>query len=173
VDDPTESTADRISRLYVAYSRDALRLATALTGDTTLAADIVQTAFVRLLSRYRDIRGPELFYGYLRKTIVNLVRDSARRSAVEQRALRRFRRSAAADARNPINPSALVDSDAHFLSLINGLTQKQRTILVLRYFEDLSEAETASIMGVSTSSVKANTHRAMVTLRRMQEKGLT
>jgi RNA polymerase sigma factor (sigma-70 family) len=153
---------DRFERLYESYSLDALRLATALTGDRGLAADLVQTAFVRLLARFRDIRNPDSFYYYLRKTIVNLVRDDRKQAA---RAKDKLMREA---SMAPVHPSDLLeqlDSRDFLLRLMAALPQKQRTALVLRYFEDLSEAQTADVMGLSISSVKGLTNRAVAALR--------
>jgi RNA polymerase sigma factor (sigma-70 family) len=158
----------RIERMYEMYRRDALRLATALTGDAALAPDIVQTAFVRLLSTYRDLREQDFFYAYLRKTIVNLVRDSGRRAAVERRALGRLREGREDRAGQP-DEAARFGSFAYLIDLIRALPQRQRTVLVLRYFEDLSEEQTAQVMGVSVSAVKALTNRAMTRLRESYE----
>jgi RNA polymerase sigma factor (sigma-70 family) len=154
--------------MYETYRQDALRLATALTGDAALAPDIVQTAFVRLLSTYRDLREPDLFYAYLRKTIVNLVRDSGRRAAVERRALGRLLGRRQDRAGHP-DEAARFGSFAYLIDLIRSLPQRQRTVLVLRYFEDLSEEQTAQVMGVSVSAVKALTNRAMTRLRESYE----
>ena len=153
----------RFERLYEAFSGDAVRFATALTGDPNLASDIVQTAFLRLFSKYRDLRNPDAFYSYLRQTIVNLVRDGARKSATERATLSRH--GSANGRLDQADFAEEVDARHEMAALINELPQRQRTVLVLRYFEDLSEDETAVTMGISVSAIKSLTNRAVTNLR--------
>src|SRR2546425_13079151 len=75
---------DRLGALYVTHAPDALRLGYLLTGDRTLAEDLAQEAFVRMFGRFRDLRNPDAFGAYLRKTVVNLSRSHFRRVRVER-----------------------------------------------------------------------------------------
>src|SRR5262245_23313814 len=70
--------------LYRTHAADAYRLAYLLTGDRALAEDLTQDAFVKVLGRFRNIRNPDAFWWYLRRTIVNLSRSQFRRRAVER-----------------------------------------------------------------------------------------
>src|SRR6266581_1355869 len=79
----------RLGELYVRHADDAVRLAYLLTGDTALAEDIVQDAFVRLAGRLVHLRDPNAFHAYLRKTVTNLSKSHFRRKRVERAYLAR------------------------------------------------------------------------------------
>lgn len=147
-----------LADLYARHSGDALRLAYLLTGDGTLAEDLVQDAFVRLAGRLLHLRDPGGFHAYLRTTIVNLARSHFRRRAVERRVLERQPGPSA------MEPHDLSDRERLRRTLMT-LPVSQRTAIVLRYFEDLSEAQTAELMGRHPGAVKSLVARAMVTLR--------
>src|SRR4029450_2376978 len=83
---------DKLDELYRAFAPDAVRLAYLLTGDAGLAEDLAQDAFVRVLGRFRDLRNPESFWWYLRKTVVNLSRSYFRRRRIERAFLERERK---------------------------------------------------------------------------------
>src|SRR5256714_7912858 len=76
--------AGRLDDLYRRHAPDAARLAYLLTGDRALAEDLMQDAFVRMFGRFRDLRNPDAFGAYLRRTIVNLSRSHFRRAKVER-----------------------------------------------------------------------------------------
>src|SRR5207302_804336 len=71
-------TGRRLGELYRRHAPDAARLGYLLTGDRVLAEDLVQEAFVRMFGRFRDLRNPDAFGAYLRKTVVNLSRSHFR-----------------------------------------------------------------------------------------------
>jgi RNA polymerase sigma-70 factor (sigma-E family) len=147
-----------LADLYARHSGEALRLAYLLTGDASLAEDLVQDAFVRLAGRLLHLRDPGGFHAYLRKTIVNLARSHFRRRAVERRFLERQSEPLATE------PTELSERDRTRRALA-ALPLRQRTAVVLRYFEDLSEAQTADLMGCRPGAVKSLVSRAMSTLR--------
>jgi len=138
-----------------------LRFATALTGDRHHAEDLLQAVLERAYSRWTRIarRGdPEW---YVRRSIVNAAKDGwrgdHRRSAVLERL--------GAEEEYAYAPfDDYVTRDAVRRAL-HGLSAGQRTVLVLRYWEGLSEAEAAELMGVSVGTVKSQTHRAVKALR--------
>jgi RNA polymerase sigma factor (sigma-70 family) len=101
---------------------------------------------------------PGGFHAYLRKTIVNLARSHYRRRAVERRYLERQTEAP------PIDPDDLSDRE-RLRGALMALPIGQRTAIVLRYFEDLSEAQTADLMGRHTGAVKSLVSRGMGTLR--------
>ena len=70
----------RLAELYRRHAPDAVRLAYLLTGDRVLAEDLVQDAFVKLAGRFRDLRDPDAFAAYLRRTVVNLTNSHWRRT---------------------------------------------------------------------------------------------
>src|SRR5688500_9280891 len=79
----TAAETGRRETLYARHAPDAARLAYLLTGDRALAEDIVQDAFVKMFGRFRDLRHPDAFGAYLRKTVVNLTRSYFRRRGLE------------------------------------------------------------------------------------------
>lgn len=147
-----------LRELYVRHAPEALRLAYLLTGDRGLAEDLVQDAFVRLTGRFFHVRSSGAFAAYLRTTIVNLARSHHRRRAVE----RKFQeRSSSPDA---VDPPDLSDRD-RMRSALLMLPIRQRTAVVLRYYDDLSEAQTAEIMKCRQAAVRSLVARGMTTLR--------
>jgi RNA polymerase sigma-70 factor (sigma-E family) len=147
-----------LADLYARHADEALRLSYLLTGDGALAEDLVQDAFVRVAGRLLHLRDPGGFHAYLRKTIVNLTRSHYRRRAVERRYLERQTEAPA------IDPDDLSDRERLRRALM-ALPIGQRTAIVLRYFEDLSEAQTADLMGRHPGAVKSLVSRGMGTLR--------
>src|SRR6266513_2514152 len=81
----------RLGELYLRHVDDAVRLAFLLTGDSALAEDIVQDAFVRLAGRLVHLRDPDAFHAYLRRTVVNLSNSYFRRKRVERAYMARAR----------------------------------------------------------------------------------
>ncbi|MCQ4213950.1 SigE family RNA polymerase sigma factor [Streptomyces longispororuber] len=138
-----------------------LRLANLLTGgDRHEAEDLVQIALMKALGRWRHIEDPE---GYVRKVMY--------RHQVSRWRLRRPHREATF-AVPPENFGAADGTSAADLRITVGqalarLTPRQRTVLVLRYFEDLSETEVASALGCSVGTVRSTTHRSLARLRRL------
>lgn len=156
----TRVAAGRLEDLYVRHAPAALRLAFFLTGDRELAQDLVQDAFVRITGRFGHLRQPDSFDRYLRRTIVNLFTSHLRRVRLERAELARER------AERPPDPPPL-DAVEHdeLVRALRHLPERQRAAVVLRYYEDLTERETAEIMRCSTSAVNSLVSRAMVTLR--------
>lgn len=145
----------RLASLYYAHAGGARRLAYLLTGDPDLAEDLTQEAFIKLVGRFGDLRDPEAFGAYLRKTVVNLTRGHFRRLRVE----RRSRTRPAAD-RLPD-----VEQPDEVWEMLQRLPPRQKAAVVLRYYEDLSEQQTADALGCSVGAVKSLTNRAMESLR--------
>jgi RNA polymerase sigma-70 factor (sigma-E family) len=148
-----------IDDLYTDNVLESVRLAYLLTGDRNLAEDIVQDAFVKLTGRYHHVRNPEAFPVYLRRTIVNLARGHWRRLRVEREYLRRqVDRPEASRMPDVETSSALRDA-------LMQLSPKQRAAIVLRYYYDQSEEQTAETLECSVHAVKSLVHRGMVQLR--------
>jgi RNA polymerase sigma-70 factor (sigma-E family) len=151
---------DKLDELYRAFAPDAVRLAYLLTGDAGLAEDLAQDAFVRVLGRFRDLRNPESFWWYLRKTVVNLSRSYFRRRRIERAYLERERKRS--DQPRPFDP----DERRAMQEALLQLRPEQRAAVVLRYFEDLTEAQTAEVLGWPVGTVKSTVSRAMDRLRK-------
>jgi RNA polymerase sigma-70 factor (sigma-E family) len=147
-----------LAELYERHASEALRLAYLLCGDAALAEDLVQDAFVRLAGRLLHVRNPGGFHAYLRTTIVNLTRSHFRRRAIERRFIERHSEP------RPVDAPDHSDRDRMQRALME-LPIRQRTAVVLRYFEDLSEAQTADLMHCRTAAAKSLVSRGITTLR--------
>jgi RNA polymerase sigma-70 factor (sigma-E family) len=144
--------------LYVRHAPEGIRLAFLLTGDRVLAVDLVQ-AFTRLVGRLRHLRDPGVFGAYLRRTIVNLATSHFRRRRVERAYLERSATALEAE----INPNQELDATMHEALL--RLPERQRTAIVLRFYEDLSDVQTAEILRCSPGTVRSLVSRGLKTLR--------
>ena len=148
-------------RAYVAGRSPALlRTAYLLTGNRLDAEDLLQTALAKTYLAWDRIREREALDGYVRRIMVNSQTSRWRRRKVDEYATdvlpeRGAHRDAADD---------LVLHDALWTALA-ALPRRQRAMVVLRYYEDLSEAETAAVLGVSVGTVKSTTSRALGKLR--------
>ena len=160
-----EERRGRLQQLYMQHADAAGRLAFLLTQDRELADDLVQDAFVRLARTFVHLRYPDAFPYYLRKTIINLARSHFRRRALESNYLRR---SAERESTNDPN-RALHDREA-LARPLRTLSPRQRTAIVLRFYEDLSVEQTAELMGCSAGTVKTLVSRALERLREVIER---
>jgi RNA polymerase sigma-70 factor (sigma-E family) len=153
-----------LEALYRAHAAEALRLGYLLTGERTLAEDLVQDAFVKVLGRFHDLRNREAFWWYLRRTIVNLSTSHFRRRRVERAWLERQPPQEAASF-----PPDLGDRE-RLREALMSLRPEQRAAIVLRFYEDLSEADTAEALGMPLGTVKSTVSRGLDRLRRQVEK---
>ncbi|HEV8622222.1 MAG TPA: SigE family RNA polymerase sigma factor [Actinomycetota bacterium] len=148
----------RLEELYRAHAPEAMRLAYLLTGDRVLAEDLTQDAFVKVLGHFQDLRNRDAFWWYLRRTVVNLSRSSFRRRQVERAYLGRQR-----------PPEAIAGPDVGERERVRrallNLRPEQRAAVVLRYYEDMSEADTAEILGRPLGTVKSMVSRGIDRLR--------
>lgn len=145
--------------LYVRHAPEGIGLAFLLTGDRALAEDLVQEAFARLVGRLGHLREPQAFGAYLRRTIVNLVTSYFRHRRVERAYLERV----AGRREVQTNPNSELDERMHEALL--GLPKRQRAAIVLRFYEDLSDVQTAEILRCSAGTVRSLVSRGMQTLR--------
>jgi RNA polymerase sigma-70 factor (sigma-E family) len=142
---------------YVRARHQALlRFAHMLCGDAHLAADLVQDALERTGLRWRRLRDQEDPEGYVRRIIVNRYLNRWRR-------LRRERLVAEVPDRPDPLPSGR--SDDAVWQLLATLPRQQRAVLVLRFYEDMTEAAIAELLGCSLGTVKSNSSRALAKLR--------
>lgn len=156
----------RLAELYRWHARDGVRLAYLITGDRDLAEDLVQDAFVRLAGRLVHLRDPSGFEPYLRRTIVNLANAHFRRRKVERRYLERQR-----TMRPEVGSEFDVSAREAMRAALLALPTRQRTAIVLRFYEDLSEAQTADLMGCRRGTVKSLVSRGMDKLKARTEGG--
>jgi RNA polymerase sigma-70 factor (sigma-E family) len=134
------------------------RLGYWLTGNWGEGEELAQEALVRVYWRWPIVRRLDRPGDYLRKVLVNRYRSLLRRALVEARHATRIRQPAGA---NPADH----DGSLVLWAAVRQLPPRQRAVLVLRYQEDLSEAEVARLLGLSVGTVKSTTSRALSRLR--------
>jgi RNA polymerase sigma-70 factor (sigma-E family) len=151
----------RLAELYAAHAERTGRLAFLLTGDRELARDLAQEAFARLVTRLAGLRKAEAVDAYLRRSVVNLARNHWRRLGRERTFLRR---EGPAIACATVSQPEVADREAVWEAL-SRLPYRQRAALVLRFYEDLSERQTASTLGCAVGTVKSLVSRGLESLR--------
>jgi len=149
-----------LAELYERNAPGALRLAYLITSDADLSQDITQEAFARVAGRFRHLRSPDAFDTYLRRTVVNLCNSHFRHQRVVRAALEREANFATRTIDDPD-----VGLREELRSALRHLPARQRTALVLHYYEDLSEEELADAMRCSVSAARALVSRGKQTLR--------
>lgn len=144
-----------------------LRYGYLLTGEPHAAQDLVQTALAKLYLKW-DVVQARARTAYVRRIMVNEQASAWRRPWRR----REVTSSPLIDhiAGQLVETEGQAGHDAELWSVVTSLPVKQRAAVVLRYYEQLSEAETADVLGCSIGTVKSNTHRALAALRiRLQE----
>ena len=150
-----------VAELYERHVPAATRFAYLLTGDRTGAEDLAQDAFLRCVRRLTHLRTPDRFDVYLRRAIVNLHLSALRHRSVERTWL--VKEGAREASRVTQQPDVVAAQD--MWRRLQSLPPRQRAAIVLRYYEDLSEHETAQVLHASLPSVKSLVARGMATLR--------
>jgi RNA polymerase sigma-70 factor (sigma-E family) len=152
--------ADALADVFRAHHADVVRLAYLLCGDHERAEDLVADVFTKLYRRLQ--RGSvDNVRAYLRRSVVNQVNSSFRRLALERREAARRR----GDDRGVRAHADDVAERAAMLAALDRLPPRQRTAVVLRFYEDLSEREAAAVMGCSAGTVKSSLSRGLAKLR--------
>lgn len=147
-----DETASRFAELYRSEHDQLVRLAALILGSTAAAEDVVQESFAKAYQRFATIEVPQ---AWLRVAVVNGCRNEHRRVRVVQRYVASRPQSSRSD---PPELRELTDS-------LRRLPVRQRTVVVLRFYEDLPEQEIAKVMGVRVGTVKSTLSRALARLR--------
>jgi len=142
--------ADDYTALFERRRLAMVRLARLLTGSFDIAEEVVQEAFMKLQLAPSVTKNPE---ACLRTIVTNLSWGYLRRLRLERALLPEIR---------IVHPAPEIDET---WSVVCELPFRQRAVLALRYYEDLSEAETARVLGCRVGTVKSSHHRALATLR--------
>jgi RNA polymerase sigma-70 factor (sigma-E family) len=154
-----DRTAEEMDQFLTERADLLMRTAVLLTGSREAGQDLLQTALERLLRHWRTLEGdPE---AYLRRTLYNLAADGYRRRSRLQRKLLLLR----AGTPPPADTLACVDLRDALVRLLVQLPPRQRAVLVLRYWEQLTEAETAAVLGWPEGTVKSAASRGLRRLR--------
>ncbi|OON83014.1 RNA polymerase subunit sigma-24 [Streptomyces tsukubensis] len=161
------TASEEIDALYRHRRLDLVRLAVLLVDDIPTAEDVVQEAFAALYRRHSDtldnIADPE---AYIRRSVVNTSRDVLRR----RRTVRAYIPPRILPAPPPEDEILLKEEHQEVLRALRLLTVRQREVLVLRYWSNLSEADIAAALDLSRGAVKSTASRALKALaKRLKE----
>jgi RNA polymerase sigma-70 factor (sigma-E family) len=146
---------------------DLLRTAFLLTGSSHAAEDLVQTALLGAMRRWERIEDP---MAYLRRAMVNQRVSVWRRISSREVVTAVLPDSVARRMAQPDDSTTVAQRD-ELLTALGTLPARMRAVLVLRYWEDISEAETAEILSCSVGTVKSQASRGLVRLRTVLEAG--
>lgn len=158
-----------LTQLYLDQWSSLVRLAQLLLHDQGRAEEVVQDAFLALRQHGSAVRDPQRALAYLRSCVVNGSRSALRHRAVEARWLLAAAPSAEVTADQPSAEDVVVSGAEReqVLRLVRMLPTRQREVLVLRYYAQLSECEIAQALGISRGAVKSHAHRGLTALRQL------
>jgi RNA polymerase sigma-70 factor (sigma-E family) len=157
--------AAAVTALYQANALSMIRLAHVMLGDRAAAEDVVQDAFSGLYRRWAYVSDHDKALAYVRSSVLNACRSALRRGKPE------LSGSFPATAARPYGTSgetAVLDEEERVavMAAMRGLPNRQREVLILRFYLDMTDHEIAAEMGISESTVRSATHRALVALGR-------
>ncbi len=144
-------------------SRALWRSAWLLTGDAQKAEDLLQTALVKVWRRWSKVAKDGSVEAYARRALVTTYTDWWRRKWTGE-----VPTESVPEQREALDAIELADTRHDVMAALAGLSRGQRAVVVLRYFEDLSEAQTADVLGCSIGTVKSQHSRAIAALRSSQ-----
>ena len=157
-----------VEQLYAAHYKRLVRLSVLLVQDVETAEEVVQDAFVAMHGRWRTLREPDKALAYLRQAVVNRSRSVLRRRGVERR--HEPARTLSVVPEPGADSSALVHERRQaVLDALRALPRRQREVLALRYYLDLSEADIAETLGIRRGAVKSHASRGTAALRPLLE----
>jgi len=162
-----ESFDDALTELYRLHAKRLVEMLWVFVGDRAEAEDLCQEAFIRLHRVWHRIDHSVDVGAYLRATAFNLARSGFRRRLVA----RRLRPVPDADAAPAADESVELRVDQRaLLAALRRLPARQRECIVLRYWQDQTDADISATLGISPNSVKTHLRRAMATLEQHLEK---
>lgn len=154
-----DAERDEFRQFVVARGGGLFRVAVALAGDHHAAEDLLQGALARTYARWRQVRGdPE---AYVRRAMYHAQVSIWRR----RRRVSEVPADAVPEPPERRDDFGTTDQRLALLAALRRLGPRQRAVLVARFFEDLSEADTATLLGCSQGTVRSQVHRAIARLR--------
>jgi RNA polymerase sigma-70 factor (sigma-E family) len=157
-----ELPADGVDGLYREQAVGMIRLALVLTGDRATAEDVVQDAFLGLYRRWPGLDDTDGVVSYLRTSVIN-----GCRSVHRSRRIAWLRRPPHDPPVWSAEAAAIAGEDRReVLAAVVGLPRRQREILALRFYLDMSDSEIAAILDISRGTVSSTVSRALATLGR-------
>jgi RNA polymerase sigma-70 factor (sigma-E family) len=157
-----QPSEQEFAELFRASWARLYRLAFAVSGDGAAAEDDLQNAFAKVYSNWGRVRRADHPEAYVRRMVLNEVLGGRRNGFLKRERPHELVEAAGSVA----SPEAgVVERDAIWTA-VRGLPPRQRAVVVLRYYEDLSEAEIAEALGCSRGTVKSQASAAIAALRR-------
>jgi RNA polymerase sigma-70 factor (sigma-E family) len=154
-----------VEQLYAAHYRRLVRLAVLLVRDQETAEEVVQDSFVAMHGKWRTLKEPDSGLAYLRQTVVNRSRSVLRHRGVQSRYVERQRAERPSDVPGADQSALAGERRDRVLDAMRALPARQREVLALRYYLDLSEAEIAATLRISRGAVKSHASRGVAALR--------
>lgn len=151
---------DLVSGMFAEEATNLVRLASFFVDDRTAAEDLVQEAFIRLARSLHRIEDRSKVKPYLRSIVLNLARDHNRRGLMSLR----HRPPAEPDPPSMDDTMTLQEDRRRVIAALRELAPGQRNVLVLRFYSELSVAETAETLGISVNTVKTQQQRGLAAL---------
>jgi RNA polymerase sigma-70 factor (sigma-E family) len=156
-----------VAELFDREAASLVRLARFFCDDHDAAEDLVQEAFIRLHRSAGSIRDRDRAPAFLRSIVINLARDHNRRGLMSLRHQPSI--ATPAVSRGFEEDAVVAEDDRAVFAALRGLPDRQRACLVLRYYLELTETETAESLGISQSSVKTHCRRGLAALSHLLE----
>jgi RNA polymerase sigma-70 factor (sigma-E family) len=156
---------DSLAALHGEHYRPLVRLASLLIDDQGVCEELVQDAFVAVWRRRAALLDPDRLPAYLRSAVLNGARSHLRKREVR----RRHRAPEPAAVPSAEAGAVAAEETRTVVAALRALPDRQREVLALRYYLDLSEAEIASTLGISPGSVKTHAHRGLAALAPLLE----
>jgi len=158
------AAASSVEALYRQHGASAVRLAYLLTGDEAAAHDIAHDAFLCASARLWAMHDLSRFAGYLRRTVVRTTLMRQRSGTREQARVRAVANMNGSYAGDPVsNASDHID----LIEAMRVLSPRQQAVIVLRFWQDMSEAEIATTLGCRPGTVKLSLARGLDALRKV------
>jgi RNA polymerase sigma-70 factor (sigma-E family) len=149
----------RFEEFVAARGQALLRFAYVLTADPHLAEDVVQSALVKALKHWKRVESSTAPEAYVRRIVVTTLADHWRRASSSELA------TEAPEVATEPDPAERIGSADEMWRALTVLAPKQRAVLVLRYYADLSDDDIARQLGISAVTVRTQASRALATLR--------
>ncbi|MDZ4825405.1 MAG: SigE family RNA polymerase sigma factor [Actinomycetota bacterium] len=154
-----------LSELHRTHYRSCLRIAALLVDDPGSAEEVVQEAFVKVYRAWDKVRDMHAAPAYLRVVVVNTARSRLRRKYVAAK------HPPIPDGHAPGADDSVLVNEEHraVIAALQTLPRRQREVLTLRYYSDLSEREIADALGIGVGAVKSNASRGIAALAKKME----
>jgi RNA polymerase sigma-70 factor (sigma-E family) len=160
--DAAES-ARSVTELFTEHHLGLVRLALLIVGDLATAEDVVQDAFEQLHRRWRSLRKQSSALDYARSAVLNGCRSVLRRRLVARRHQARIAGPAPQDA----DAAVTLEQRTELIDAFRSLPRRQREVLALRYYLDMSVADVAATLRISEGAVRSTASRGLAALARV------